>query len=71
MTTRRGNSKDSLLGQEGLVSFHCCYPPPSLDSTKSAFGIYLYSQSTLDRKHSVDYIKCDTDLVPVPLGQYN
>lgn len=32
---------------------------------------YLYSQCSLGRKHSVDYIKCDADQMSVPLGQYN
>lgn len=60
-----------------LVSLHeVFYCLPSLGS-RNAVGISRFSKCTLDRKqsalcvHSVDYIKCDTDLEPVPLGQHN
>lgn len=67
MPALQKNRKDSLLIQVevgwGRYS--------AIHSIRNASGVYLYLQSSLGRKHSVDYIKCNTDLMPVPFTQYS
>lgn len=74
-TKRGGTVRTGCSVRRGLCSFtagglNCCSPLIH-DSTWSACGIRLYSQCTPDRRQSVDYIKCDTDLELVPQGQYS